>query len=94
MIDKDYSFTVTNDKGQEVTCDTLAYISREEEQLNPIIIYTDYTKGEDNLIKLYVSELIPAEDGIALGKIQDEDYEKIPRIREIMEEIWKNNSTE
>lgn len=91
MIDKDYSFTVINDRGQEVECDTLALIDRKEEELNPLIIYTDNSKGEDNLIKLYVSELIKKDGELILNEISNEDYEKIPRVREIMEEIWNKN---
>ena len=88
-MNKEYTFTINNEKNEEITCEILAYINREEEKLNPIIIYTDYSIGSDNKINLYVSELIPSNVEMTLGEITEEEYEKMPRIREIMEEIWK-----
>ena len=45
MLNPEYSFTITNDNGIEVVCDTLAVVQQNEE---PIIIYTDYTLDKDN----------------------------------------------
>ena len=59
MLNPEYSFTITNDNGIEVVCDTLAVVQQNEE---PIIIYTDYTLDKDNKFNLYVSKVTLKDD--------------------------------
>lgn len=90
MVNKEYTFTILDAAGNEVLCDTLAYIEREEE--NPIIIYTDYSINSNEKINLYVSELVPKNGAISLEDI--DEYENIPMVVDKMHEIWKQREEE
>lgn len=83
MLNPEYSFTITNDNGIEVVCDTLAVVQQNEE---PIIIYTDYTLDKDNKFNLYVSKVTLKDDNFILEKINN--YENIPEIQEALKNIW------
>lgn len=83
MLNPEYSFTITNDNGIEVVCDTLAVVQQNEE---PIIIYTDYTLDKDNKFNLYVSKVTLKDDNFILEKINN--YENIPEIQKVLNNIW------
>lgn len=83
MLNPEYSFTITNDDGIEVVCDTLAVVQQNEE---PIIIYTDYTLDKDNKFNLYVSKVTLKDDNFILEKI--DNYENIPEIQKTLKNIW------
>lgn len=83
MLNPEYSFTITNDNGIEVVCDTLAVVQQNEE---PIIIYTDYTLDKDNKFNLYVSKVTLKDDNFILEKI--DNYENIPEIQNALKNIW------
>ena len=83
MLNPEYSFTITNDNGIEVVCDTLAVVQQNEE---PIIIYTDYTLDKDNKFNLYVSKVTLKDDNFILEKINN--YENIPEIQKSLKNIW------
>lgn len=83
MLNPEYSFTITNDDGIEVVCDTLAVVQQNEE---PIIIYTDYTLDKDNKFNLYVSKVTLKDDNFILEKI--DNYENIPEIQKALKNIW------
>lgn len=85
MLNPEYSFTITNDDGIEVVCDTLAVVQQNEE---PIIIYTDYTLDKDNKFNLYVSKVTLKDDNFILEKINN--YENIPEIQKALNNIWSN----
>ncbi len=85
MLNPEYSFTITNDNGIEVVCDTLAVVQQNEE---PIIIYTDYTLDKDNKFNLYVSKVTLKDDNFILEKINN--YENIPEIQKALNNIWSN----
>lgn len=86
MIDKEYSFTITNDNGIEVVCDTLALVEQAGE---PIIIYTDYTLDDNNKFNLYISKVVEKDNNYILEKI--DNYENIPEIQKALENIWKKD---
>ena len=83
MLNPEYSFTITNDNGIEVVCDTLAVVQQNEE---PIIIYTDYTLDKDNKFNLYVSKVTLKDDNFILEKINN--YENIPEIQKALNNKW------
>ena len=87
LINEDYSFTTTDNNGNEVKCDTLALIQRED---YPIIIYTDYTMDNENKFNLFVSQVVPNGEGFTLEMI--DNYEDIPDIKKAIDNIWENNS--
>lgn len=84
LINEDYSFTIQDDLGNEIICDTLAVIEIEDE---PIVIYTDYTLNEDNKFNLYVSKMIEDGDNFKLEEFKN--YEGIEEIENTLEKIWK-----
>ena len=83
MLNPEYSFTITNDNGIEVVCDTLAVVQQNEE---PIIIYTDYILDKDNKFNLYVSKVTLKDDNFILEKINN--YENIPEIQKALNNLW------
>lgn len=85
LINKDYSFTITNDDGMEIICDTLALI---ESQDNPIVIYTDYTLDDNNKFNVFVSQLVANGDNFSLETI--DNYQSIPEIKKALDQIWSN----
>ena len=86
MLDKEYSFTITNDNGIEVVCDTLALVEQAGE---PIIIYTDYTLDDNNKFNLYISKVVEKDNNYILEKI--DNYENVPEIQKALENIWKKD---
>ena len=84
LIREDYSFTTYDDLGNEVICDTLALIERDG---NSIIVYTDYTMDVNNKFNLYVSQIIPSEDGYSLETI--DNYGDIPEIQKTLQKLWQ-----
>ena len=91
MIDKEYTFTVTGDDGEQVLCDALAVIHRNEENAHTVLIYTDYTLDENEKIKIYVSEIVKENFEMKLNEIDEETYEEIPQVMEALKQIWDNN---
>lgn len=85
LINEDYSFTITNDDGLEVICDTLALIESED---NPIVIYTDYTLDQNNKFNIFVSQLVSNGDSFSLQTI--DNYQNIPEIKKALDQIWEN----
>lgn len=85
-INEEYSFTTINENGMEVICDTLAVINQEND--NPIIIYTDYTLDKDKKFNLYVSKVIKNNDNFQLETI--DDYQIIPEINQALQKIWND----
>lgn len=86
MLDKEYSFTITNDNGIEVVCDTLALVEQAGE---PIIIYTDYTLDDNNKFNLYISKVVEKDNNYILEKI--DNYENVSEIQKALENIWKKD---
>ena len=82
-IDKDYSFTVSDENGNDVICDTLSVVNIEGE--NPIIIYTDYSIDEDGKFNLYASKVIKEDENMKLEKI--DDITILPEIQKEMEKV-------
>lgn len=77
---EDYSFTITNDDGLDVKCDTLLILYPESNESNDktYILYTDYTLDEESKFKLYMSELIQNNDEWRLEDVKNP--EEIPEL--------------
>ena len=86
LIDKDYSFTVTDENGNEMICDTMALIDTGD---SPMIIYTDYTLNDDNKFNLFVSKVIQDGDGFSLERV--DDISNLPDVKKAMDKIWEEN---
>lgn len=94
-INSEYLFSVYNEDGSETKCDAIAVLN--DEDLGNIIIYTDYTKNEENKYNVYASKLTIEEDNstkleelneeeINLPKIQEAIFIALERIQEKLEE--------
>ena len=79
----DFSFTTYDEIGNEVRCDALAVLNTED---SPVVVYTDYTKDNEDKYNLYASKITKGEYGMELERIDDVNI--LPEIRNTMEKIW------
>ena len=70
------TFTVMNDKGEEVTCEVLFTFDSEETKKS-YIVYTDNTTDNDGNVKVYASIYKPDSDVQELLPIESEREWKI-----------------
>ena len=69
-MNEDYSFTVINKEGLEVTCDVISMITDEESKI--YLLYTDYLLDENGNFRLLASELIQKKKDFVLQDIKDD----------------------
>lgn len=55
-MNEEYSFTVINDKGMEVTCDVVSMITDKDSRI--YLLYTDYLLDDKGSFRLLASELV------------------------------------
>lgn len=89
IMEQDMTFTITNEEGQEITCDILFTFDSEETGKN-YIVYTDNTQDEEGNTKVYASIYNP-EDTTKLEPITTDKEWKIIQIvlDEVMAEAKK-----
>ncbi len=83
------TFTVMNDKGEEVTCEVLFTFESEETKKN-YIVYTDNTTDDDGNVKVYASIFDPNAENTELMPIETDREWKI--IETILDSIQEENS--
>lgn len=59
-MNEEYSFTVVNDKGMEVTCDVVSMITDKESRI--YLLYTDYLLDDKGSFRLLASELVQTKE--------------------------------
>lgn len=93
MKEKDMSFTIVNDEGLEVKCDTLAIVGPEEGQefFEPYIIYTDYTLDNKGLFNIYVAQIQGNGEDFELKPV--ENYEDIAEIKKELDRIFAEENS-
>lgn len=69
-MNEDYSFTVINKEGLEVTCDVISMITDEDSKI--YLLYTDYLLDEKGNFRLLASELIQKKKDFVLQDITDD----------------------
>lgn len=69
---QDNTFTIINDKGEEVQCEVLFTYTNEETGYD-YIAYTDHTSDEDGNTKVYASIFNPEEENPVLLPIETEE---------------------
>ena len=86
------TFTVMNEKGEEVICEALFTFDSDETKKN-YIVYTDNTTDEDGNTKVYASVFDPTNTTTELKPIETEREWKIIEtiLDSIQEEAKKNN---
>lgn len=66
----EYSFTIINDQGMEVTCDVISVIN--DNDTNQVyVVYTDYLLTASNKFRILISELIKDDDNYILQDVQN-----------------------
>ena len=70
-MDNEYSFTIVNKEGIEVTCDVLSMITDKDSRI--YLLYTDYLLDSKGNFRLLASELIQKENDFILKDIDDQD---------------------
>ena len=86
------TFTVMNDKGEEVTCEVLFTFESEETKKN-YIVYTDNTTDDEGNVKVYASVFDPEAENTELMPIEtDREWKIIETILDSIQEENKKNS--
>lgn len=86
---EDYSFEIEDAYGNKIIMNAISFIE-DQENAKTYMIYTDNTTDEDNILNLYVSEVIRTEDDeFSLEEV--EDYEEIDLITKEMDRIIAQN---
>ena len=67
----EYSFTVINDEGIEVTCDVISMITDKESRI--YLLYTDYLLDNNGNFRLLASELVQDKNDFILKDIEDKE---------------------
>lgn len=86
QLNLENAFTIFNEQGIEVTCDVIAIIEQEDQ--NPLIVYTDYSLDENDEFNVFVSEL--EESGDSYNLIEATNYENIEEVKQSVEEAIHN----
>ena len=69
-MDQEYSFTVINKEGVEVTCDVVSMITDQDSRI--YLLYTDYFLDENGNFRVMASELVQKKNDFILKDIDDE----------------------
>lgn len=67
----EYSFTIINNEGIEVTCDVVSMITDEQSRI--YLLYTDYLLDDKGNFRLLASELVQSENDFILKDIGDKE---------------------
>ena len=68
-MNEEYSFTVINKEGLEVTCDVISMIADQDSKI--YLLYTDYLLDENGNFRLLASELVQKKKDFILQDIED-----------------------
>lgn len=69
-MNEEYSFTVINKEGMEVTCDVISMITDADSKI--YLLYTDYLLDERGNFRLLASELVQKKEDFILQDIEDQ----------------------
>ena len=69
-MNEEYSFTVINKEGMEVTCDVISMITDSDSKI--YLLYTDYLLDERGNFRLLASELVQKKEDFILQDIEDQ----------------------
>lgn len=83
MMNEEYSFTVINKEGMEVTCDVLSMTADKNNKI--YLLYTDYLLDDNGNFRILASELVQKDGDFLLKDI--EDIKKLKEIVKFSKEI-------
>jgi uncharacterized protein YrzB (UPF0473 family) len=90
MNEEEYSFTIINKEGLEVTCDVLSIISDDDSRV--YLLYTDYILDDNGNFRVLASELVQDKDQFTLEDIKDE--EKLKALLESSKDLYEKTIAE
>ena len=70
-MNEEYSFTVINKEGIEVTCDVVSMITDDASRI--YLLYTDYLLDDKGNFRLLASELVQKKNDFILQDIEDKE---------------------
>ena len=70
-MNEEYSFTVINKEGIEVTCDVVSMIADNDSRI--YLLYTDYLLDDNGNFRLLASELVQKKNDFILQDIEDKN---------------------
>ena len=70
-MNEEYSFTIINKEGMEVTCDVLSMITDKDSII--YLLYTDYLLDDNGNFRLLASELVQKKNDFVLKDIEDQE---------------------
>ena len=68
---EDLSFTVTNDNGEEITCDIVSVVPNPDNDDNPYVVFTDYMLDENDEFVLQYGKLLKEGEDYTLVGVTD-----------------------
>ena len=77
---EDLSFTLTDDNGEEITCDIISVVPNEKNEDEPYVVFTDYMLDEDDEFVLEYGKLV--KDGEDFNLVRVEDPKEIDIIKD------------
>lgn len=70
-MNEEYSFTVINKEGLEVTCDVVSMITDDDSRI--YLLYTDYLLDDNGNFRLLASELVQKKNDFILQDIENKE---------------------
>jgi len=68
---EDLSFTLTDENGEEITCDIVSVVPNEQDEDSPYVVYTDYMLDENNEFVLEYGKLVKDGEDFTIVKVDD-----------------------
>lgn len=68
---EDLSFTLTDDYGEEVTCDIVSVVPNEIDDNKPYVVFTDYTLDDNDEFIMQYGQLVKENDEYTLVRVNN-----------------------
>ena len=88
-MNEEYSFTIINKEGMEVTCDVISMITDDKSRI--YLLYTDYLLDDTGNFRLLASELVQNKNEFLLKDI--EDREKLKELVSSAKEFYQKTKS-
>ncbi len=88
-MNEEYSFTIINDEGMEVTCDVVSMITDKDDRI--YLLYTDYLLDDKGSFRLLASELVQTKENDFMLKNID-DKEKLSELVKAAKNLYDKSA--
>ena len=82
---EDLSFTLTDDDGEEVTCDIISVVPNEMDEDKPYVVFTDYMLDDNDEFIMQYGQLVKENDEYTLVRVDD------PKVIDLIEDSLKDD---